>query len=53
MDKDQFPPDYTPFSLTGSADDDGDRLAEHKLSPSLGLVVFILVFAFLFAALLW
>ncbi|MEM8943893.1 MAG: hypothetical protein AAGD11_01825 [Planctomycetota bacterium] len=51
--KNQFFPDYTPFSLTGSAHHDGDRHVERTLSPGNGIVVFLLAAALMVDAILW
>lgn len=52
MDKNQLPPDYTPFSLTGSAEIDGDRQVEKRLSAPAGIVALALLFGLLLAAIL-
>ncbi|MGJ8634420.1 MAG: hypothetical protein ACSHX7_10930 [Luteolibacter sp.] len=48
----QLPPDYTPFSFTGSADADGDRKADEKTGGGQGLAALI-AFVFLVGLLIW
>lgn len=51
--KDQFFPDYTPFSFDGSAHADGDRYVHSKFKYSMGcgfLVLLIVIISFIFFA---
>ncbi len=43
MKREDFPPDYTPLSLSGSAMKDGDREIENTLSAPTGFVTFFFV----------